>query len=157
MEELTPTPSPRVITVDGTLGTNCPTIEFQFTAEDPDLLDTLFVRFYVDYPLFPEKGLSLAAFAPDLPDGIKLLPTGKSIRQPVSFKVNVGNPANRVPLSRLNIPGTHLVEALVYDGTLGLDRLGLPLSQSTDGGPTDNSYVATYPWVVEVVNPCPPP
>ena len=150
MEELAVRPPDRLITVDGSLGTggsNC-SLDFSFFTEDPDLEDTLSVRFYVDYgPLFP-------GFVD--PEQI-LLPTGNRIREPVVLHVEVGSPVNTLPLSRLNLAGTHVVEALVYDGRLGAGRKALPRTQPTDGGLPDPSYAVTYAWVVQVVNQCPPP
>jgi hypothetical protein len=147
MEELAVRPD-RLITVDGSLGTggsNC-ALDFSFFAEDPDLEDTLSVRFYVDYPAFGSLDAEQILF-----------PTGNRIREPVVLHVEVGSPVNPVPLSRLNLGGTHVVEALVYDGRLGAGRKALPKTQPTDGGLPDPSYAVTYAWIVQVVNQCPPP
>jgi hypothetical protein len=133
----------RVITID----TDCPTLQFGFTAEDPDIDQTLHVLWYIDYP---------QVIGPAQPDQT-LIPNGQTVRsEEGSFSVDLASTLGQ-PAQRLQTIGTHVVEALLYDGSLDLQRRPLPLTPATDGGIENPSYVVSYAWVVEVSRTCPPP
>ncbi len=141
MEELTVTPD-RVRVIGP--GEGCPNLEFSFSAEDPDIDDTLTVRWYVDYPaanfIDPEQ---------------RLRNNGNAIRDDKgSLVVTLASPGLRVPASYLQQPGTHVVEALLFDFALGEQRRPVPIDPATDGGIPNPSYVVSYAWVVEVCPTC---
>ena len=137
MEELPLFPVDRVIRPVG-----CPPLDFSFFAEDPDVNDTLTVRWYVDYP-------AAGSIDPDL----RLTPNGNTIRDQARQTINLSSPLN-IPASYLQQPGTHVVEALLFDFALGAQRRPLPIDPATDGGIPNPSYVVSYAWVVEVCPTC---
>ena len=145
MEELTTlTPASRLTVVD-----DCRVLTFGFSAEDPDInQDPLTVRWYVDYPRVP-------SFAED--NEQFLAPSGRSQRDdPGLLTVNLESPALRPPLNQLQLPGMHIVEALLFDFHVGPDRKPLPIS-GADGGILNPSYAVTYAWVVDMNRTCPVP
>ncbi len=132
----------RVITVD----TDCPTLQFGFKAEDPDVDQTLRVAWYIDYPSYTGPASLEQALSPN----------GQAIRSDEgSFSVNLGNPTLALPAHLLQVSGTHVVEALLFDGVLDAQRRPLPLDPALDGGIPNLSYVVSYAWVVEVSRSCP--
>lgn len=135
MEELPVLPSPRKITIRPSDG--CPTLEFSFFAEDPDIDDTLTVRWYVDYPL-------AGPYDPDL----RLPRNGNTIRDQAKLTIDLSSTL-RVPASYLQQEGAHVVEALLFDNALGELRRPVPFDAGTDGGIPNPSYVTSYAWVVE--------
>ncbi len=141
MEELELTPKNRVIHVDDCFVR----LEFSFRAEDPDIDDVLFVRWYVDYPVDegfvdPEQAIS---------------PSGTAIRnESAKLSIDLGGPLS-FPAFRLKQEGTHVVEAILFDGRLGAGRQPQPKSPATDGGVENPSYMVSYAWVVEVTRTCP--
>ena len=143
MEELTITPN-RFTQVQ--LSDPCPELKFEFNAEDPDVDQVLTVRWYVDYPrgLYPvEQALSPNA-------------NGKPQRDDRgSLTVNLASRLD-FPLTLLQSPGPHVLEAVLYDFHLGPDRIPLPIS-GADGGILNPSYVVSYAWVVDMGRTCPPP
>ena len=142
MEELTIVPSNRLTVVEGP---DCPALTFEFSAEDPDVDQLLTVRFYVDYPR-----------SRSFPDEQFLFPNGKPQRDDRgSLTVNL-NSALSPPLNLLQSPGTHVVEAVLYDFHLGPERNPLPIS-GADGGILNPSYAVSYAWVVEMNRTCPIP
>jgi len=145
MEELGVLPSNRKTTILPSEG--CPTLHFSFSAEDPDINDTLTVRWYVDYPassaIEPEQRLAI---------------NGQAIRDDKgSLDVDLSNHALAIPASFLQQPGTHVVEALLFDFALGELRRPVPFDPATDGGIPNPSYVVSYAWVVEASHACPLP
>jgi hypothetical protein len=127
--------------------TDCQKLEFTFLAEDPDIDDRLMVRWYLDYPESPviieEQVLSTS---------------GKPIRDDAAYlAIDLSTPTLPAPLNRLYDQGTHVIEALLFDGALGPTRKPIPIAPATDGGVENPSYVVSYAWVVEVSQTCPPP
>ncbi len=143
MEEqpITPPPENRLTLID----TDCRTLEFRFKAEDPDVDETLRVRWYIDYPLFTGPAVEQA-----------LNPSGQTVRiDEGMFSVDLSSPSLGFPARSLQQPGTHIVEALLFDGVLDERRLPLPIDPALDGGIPNPSYVVSYAWVVEVLRTCP--
>jgi hypothetical protein len=140
MEELAVSPDPRKKVLAPSDG--CPPLEFSFYAEDPDIKDTLTVRWYVDYP-------AAGSIDPDL----RLAPNDNTIRDQAKLTIDLSSPLN-IPASYLQQPGTHIVEALLFDFALGAQRRPLPFDPATDGGIPNPSYVVSYAWVVEVCPTC---
>jgi len=140
MEELAVLPSPRKITI--LPGEACPKLEFSFFAEDPDINDTLTVRWYVDYP-------AAGPYDPDL----RLTPNGNTIRDQAKLTIDLCSTLP-VPASYLQLTGTHVVEALLFDFALGDLRRPVPIDPGTDGGIPNPSYVVSYAWVVELRSTC---
>src|SRR5712664_607010 len=141
MEELPITPENRVTVIPQG---ECPTLQFSFKAEDPEVGDTLFVNWYIDYSL----GTGDAQVQ-------MLSPTGQTVRflnNP--FSLNLRGTLD-TPFRYLQQPGTHVVEALLFDGFLDARRQPLPITPATDGGIENPSYVVSYAWVVEVLSACP--
>jgi hypothetical protein len=135
MEELQISPDARKIVIAP--GGGCPRLDFSFFAEDPDVTDTLTVRWYVDYPV-------AGSIDPDL----RLPPNGKTIRDQATLTIDLGRQLN-IPAGYLQQSGTHVVEALLFDYALGAQRRPLPIDPGTDGGIPNPSYVVSYAWVVE--------
>ena len=132
----------RKITID----TDCPTLEFRFKAEDPDVDQPLRVLWYIDYPLFTGNALEQV-----------LNSNGQTVRSDEgSFSVDLTNPSLGFPARSLQQIGTHVVEALLFDGVLDAQRKPLPLDPALDGGIPNPSYVVSYGWVVETLRTCPP-
>jgi len=144
MEELGVIPEPRLIVVD----TDCPRLEFSFRAEDPDIQDTLRVRWYIDYTVFP-------SFIQDKEQ--ELRPNGNPIRsEQGSYIVDLTSQSLPVPESYLQVIGTHVVEAILFDGSLfGTQRRPQPRTPAVDGGIENPSYAVSYAWVVETTRSCP--
>ncbi len=141
MEELPIMPSNRVTV---TPQNECPTLEFGFNSEDPDTGDTLRVSWYIDYSLTPRSAVFEQV----------LTPTGQTIRERSTFSVDLTS-ALSGPASFLQVQGTHVVEALLYDWFLDGQRRPIPIDPALDGGIPNLSYVVSYAWVVEVVRSCP--
>ena len=126
----------------------CPTLVFGFSAEDPDVNQDLFVRWYVDYPRVPgsadEREQILAA-------------NGMRAQRDTQGNLTVDlTEALASPLSELQLPGTHIVEALLFDFRIGPDRKPIPIS-GADGGILNPSYAVSYAWVVDMRRTCPGP
>jgi len=142
MEELL-RPENRLTVVEQSPG-DCPKLTFEFSAEDPDVNDFLTIRWYVDYPRSRR-----------FPDEQTLLPNGKPQRDDRgSLTIDLRSPALELPLNQLQSPGTHFVEAVLYDFHLGQERNPLPIS-GADGGILNPSYAVTYAWVVDMRRTCP--
>jgi len=145
MEELGVTPANRVIEipVDAAL---CPNLEFRFFAEDPDVDETLTVRWYVDYQVL-QVSVDNAEQT--------LSPSGEAVRNDTgSYTVNLDG-ALTGPEARLQQVGPHVVEAILFDGRLGAQRKPLPRTPAVDGGIENPSYAVSYAWVVNTMRPCP--
>jgi hypothetical protein len=142
MEEQPISPDPRKKIIAA--GDGCQLLEFSFFAEDPDVNDTLTVRWYVDYP-------AAGSIDPDL--RLAPNPNGSTIRDQARLTVDLSRPLN-IPASYLQQPGTHIVEALLFDNALGAQRRPLPFDAGIDGGIPNPSYVVSYAWVVEVCPTC---
>ena len=136
IEELAQPPGRVVHTFNG------PTCRLTFTlkAADPDLDDTLYVRWYA-YMNFQEN-------LPPLPADQVISPDGSEIRN-TSAVLNVDFSASDNPLRQ---EGTYAVEGLVADGPL-INRT--PQPRIVDGT-TVTTYAVSYVWVVVVqTGPCP--
>ncbi len=142
MEEFSVTPV-RVTSIERPSDCLIP-LDFSFFAEDPDINDTLTVRWYVDYP-------AAGPYDPDL--RLTPNPNGSTIREQAKLTIDLQG-ALRVPASYLQQPGTHVVEALLFDNALGDGRRPLPFDPGTDGGIPNPSYVVSYAWVVKVCDTC---
>jgi hypothetical protein len=147
MEELGVTPANRVSVID--TATGCTKLDFSFRAEDPDVDDTLSVYWYVDYPVFPQ-------FIPGREQ--RLAPSGRPRRdEQGSYSVDLASPSLGYPENLLQVPGTHVVEAILFDGTLfGLQRRPQPRAPAIDGGVENPTYAVSYAWVVQMQTRCPP-
>ena len=143
MEEQPISPPTRVITI---APGECPQLDFSFSAEDPDINDTLTVRLYVDYP-------ASSTVASEL----RLTPNGNTVRDQVRLTIDLSNPSLPVPARNLQQPGTHVVEALLFDFVLNPERKPYPITPAGDGGIENPSYVVSYAWVVEASHACPLP
>jgi hypothetical protein len=120
-------------------------ITFRIQAEDPDLQDTLFARWFIDYDPqsnpspYSESELTFAE------------PVGNAPRQriPATLTIRLDAANNPLPL------GDHVVEVLVADGAL-INRVPVPrapIGTFPDGGPIqDQSYAVSYAWFVDVTN-----
>ncbi|XXF74998.1 hypothetical protein P2318_18165 [Myxococcaceae bacterium GXIMD 01537] len=110
-------------------------VEFSIIVEDPDVDDSISVRWYVDgNPLRQET---------------KLTNNGQALRSDrATLRASL-----RAANSPLAAPGTHLVEAFVADG-FTIDREPAPdrTIKLPDGGVIyDPVYTATYAWFVSTV------
>jgi hypothetical protein len=144
MEEFTVTPD-RVKMI---IPSECPSIDFSFFAEDPDINDTLTVRWYVDYPA-SSAIVSELRLTPN--------PNGNTVRDQAKLTIDLSNRTLPVPASNLQQQGTHVVEALLFDFALSPQRKPYPITPATDGGIENPSYVVSYAWVVEASHNCPLP
>ncbi|HEX8823503.1 MAG TPA: hypothetical protein VF794_26505 [Archangium sp.] len=114
--------------------------EFQFSVivEDPDLNDTLYVNWFVDYDPTQLRGA----------DGVgRLQPNNKVVRdERASFNPKIPS----IDYSRLNVPGDHVVEVVVSDTPLvGRDPERFFVKRLADGTEVyDQGYSATYAWFV---------
>lgn len=144
MEELpTLVPADRLITVEA----GCSKLEFAFNAEDPDVNDPLTVRWYVDYPRVP-------FFVPDREQVLAV--SGRPQRdEKASLTVDLAS-GLELPLSQLQLPGVHIVEAVLFDYHLGPDRKPIAISPP-DAEILNPSYATSYAWVVNVSRTCPGP
>ncbi|MET0402184.1 MAG: hypothetical protein ABW123_07250 [Cystobacter sp.] len=116
-------------------------LEFSVFVEDPDVDDTILVRWYVDYD--PAQ--------PGPPDWEEtLLPDGK-VRRDKSVRIQAI--FNSAQFSRLNTPGDHTVEVLVADRAL-LGREPQPDTYVLPDGEIlrDPGYSVTYAWFVNTVS-----
>lgn len=145
--EQTVAPQNRVIEVP--VDQPCPSLEFRFLAEDPDVDQALTVRWYIDYHVFPAS----------IEDAEQTIPAnGKPIRdEPADLTVNLNSGSLNQPRNFLQNPGMHVVEAILFDGRLGAGRLPLPIAPATDGGVENPSYAVSYAWVVSAMRSCPFP
>lgn len=115
-------------------------LEFSVIVEDPDIADTINAYWFVDYDPNHPRGADSEA---------SITPTGnkKPVRdERASFHVRF----NSADLSRLNIPGDHVVEVVVTDTALVArepqPKSSIPLSDGTTY--VDPGYTATYAWFV---------
>jgi hypothetical protein len=126
----------------------CPTLVFGFSAEDPDVDQDLTVRWYVDYPRVPVSA----------EDREQVLLANHSRAQrdtQGNLTVDLGGVLN-LPLNQLQLPVTHIVEAVLFDFRIGPDRKPIPIS-GADGGILNPSYAVSYAWVVDMRRTtCPP-
>lgn len=113
-------------------------LEFSIPVEDPDVGDTLSVHWFVDYDPSQPRGADSV---------VRIEPNGEVLRgQFAYFRPPVFGSAD---ISRLNVPGDHVVEVVVTDtGLVGRDPL--PRTVSLPDGTTreDAGYTATYAWFV---------
>jgi len=146
MEELNVKPDNRVIEIPVNVDP-CPRLEFGFFAEDPDVDDTLNVRWFIDYHVLQNLGVAEQT----------LSPSGKPVRDDTgSYTVDLAG-ALTEPEARLQLVGTHVVEAILFDGRLGPQRKPLPRTPAIDGGVENPSYAVSYAWVVQTMRSCPLP
>ncbi len=125
-------PASAYIRTDNCVGTS---LEFRVNVADPDLDDSVRVRYYVDFPepnqLVGEKEEQLSN-------------TGSEVRpETVVYAPIVFSAGSALSAARI-----HTVEAVVFDGTLSPTRTPEPRSVTTDGG-VNPSYLAIVRWVVE--------
>jgi hypothetical protein len=127
------------------LVTECIPLTFEIRAEDPDINDLLKVRWYVDYhrTQLVEKEQFLS-------------PSGQPERtDPGSLTVDLSSRLG-LPASQLQAPGTHFVEAVVFDNQIvGTLRIPLPFTAADAGVVENPSYAVSYAWVVEATRNCP--
>jgi len=148
MEELNVTPANRVIEIPADATVDCPRLEFGFFAEDPDVDDVLTVKWYVDYHVIQA--------AVDNAEQ-RLTANGKPVRNDTaSYTVDLKGLLT-LPESQLQQIGPHVVEAILFDGTLGPQRKPLPRTPAIDGGVENPSYAVSYAWVVQTMRSCPLP
>lgn len=144
MEELDVTPANRVTEI--VEAPDCRRLEFRFFAEDPDVEDPLNVRWYIDYHVL-QGSLGVAEQT--------LSPSGKPVRDDTgSYALDLAS-ALTEPEARLQQVGTHVVEAILFDGRLGAQRKPLPRTPAIDGGIENPSYAVSYAWVIETMRQCP--
>jgi hypothetical protein len=137
-------PADRVVRTGN--GADC-TLTFSIQADDPDVGDTLFVEWYVDY----DPDLRPAPFRrPALPPGTS---TVRRAEQRFDFSAQ--------PPNLLATPGEHLVEVVVYDSAPREDRTAAPreVRSLPDGGTLVNpGFTVSHAWFVTVESEdCPPP
>src|SRR5262249_34886366 len=85
----------------------CPTLVFGFSAEDPDLDQDLFVRWYVDYPRVPGSAEDREQI---------LLANHSRAQRDAQGRLTVDlSAALTSPLNQLQLFGTHIVEAVLFD------------------------------------------
>lgn len=120
-------------------------VTFRAQAEDPDALDTLIARWYIDY----DAENNPAPFAESELAYVDALPNTPRLRIPAALTLRLDAVNNPLPL------GDHAVEVLVTDGTL-INRDPVPrppIGTFADGGPiSDRSYVVSYAWFVHVTD-----
>lgn len=129
-------PASAYIETDNCDGTR---LEFRVTVADPEVDDRVTVRYYVDFPQVNQ--------GPEYED---VLPNSQTeTRQRTVDYTPLVNQLGSV----LEEPGEHVVEAVVFDGTLSPDRVPLPLEVYPDAG-VNPSFAAITRWVVFTVE-CP--
>ncbi|MDQ3265983.1 MAG: hypothetical protein M3Y59_20410 [Myxococcota bacterium] len=129
-------PASAYIRTDNCVGTS---LEFRVNVADPDVNDSVRVRYYVDFPTI-NQGFEFEA--PVLSN------TGSEVRPETVIYAPVVNSIG----SALNEPSLlHTVEAVVFDGTLSPTRTPEPRAVIPDGG-VNPSYLAIVRWVVETEN-----
>ncbi len=127
---------------------DCNPLNLQIWAEDPDVNDTLKVRWYIDYqrtaPSFVgDEQIIDASGQPERPDKIELT---------VDLSTRLGPPADQ-----LQRAGTHIVEAVVFDNRIVSPlRIPVPFTPADAGVVENPSYAASYAFVVETLRNCPP-
>jgi hypothetical protein len=126
---------------------DCSRLEFTFRAEDPDVNDQLKVRWYVDY----QRTQS------DILDNEQVLaPSGQPERlDPGYLSVDLTS-ALGLPASQLQVAGSHVVEAVLFDNQiLGPLRTPVPFTAADAGVVENPSFAVSYAWVVEALRNCP--
>lgn len=115
-------------------------LQFSVNAADPDINQTIRLRYYVDYDPATKPGFEREFVFSNL---------GQEERPETAvFVTDVG-----AALNPLGQTGVHLVEAMVFDGTLSPTRAPEPLGIIPDGG-VNPSYVDVHQWVVNTVFDC---
>jgi hypothetical protein len=113
-------------------------LKFSVIVEDPDTADRLTVNWFVDYdPNQPRGADSVYRVEPR---------ENKLVRdERATFQARFSSG----DISRLNLPGDHVVEAIVSDTALvGRDPEPRPISLSDGTIFNDPGYTATYVWFV---------
>ncbi|PTL85557.1 hypothetical protein DAT35_02245 [Vitiosangium sp. GDMCC 1.1324] len=114
-------------------------LEFSAVVEDPDVADTLWESWFVDYdPTQPR----VADYEHSIPPNNN----GKAVRDERALyhpRFNSGG------INRLNTPGDHIVEVVVSDSRLSSNREPQPRSILVDGVEyQEQTYTTTYAWFV---------
>lgn len=118
--------------------TPCP-LDFTVTAADEDVADILRVRFYVDYDPVTNQGYERE---------FEFALTGSAERAPVTWESDVSKAGNPLGYVTTSIP--HLVEAVLFDGSLGPNRQPDPRNVSDAG--VNPSYAVIHQWVVQTTS-----
>ncbi|WP_257446471.1 hypothetical protein [Archangium lipolyticum] len=125
-------------------GSDACEMTFSVIVEDPDTANRLSVYWFVDYD--PSQPRQADAVSRVEPRDNKIAREDRAYFQ-VSF--------NSGELNRLNLPGDHVVEAIVSDTSLvGRDPELKPISLSDGSTFNDAGYTATYVWFVKTGNGC---
>lgn len=107
--------------------------QFQVYFADPDVDDTLYYRWYVDYTE-TRTGFLLEG---------RISTNGKEVRDDSAvLQANAADPA-----SVFATPGPHLVEVIVSDGTL-VDRTPQPRASTEPDAGDQETFVALWSWLV---------
>ena len=117
--------------------TSCP-LDFTVSAEDEDVADILRVRFYVDYDPVANQSFERE---------FEFALTGSVERAPVTWESDLAKAGN--PLAATT-PSPHVVEAVLFDGSLGPNREPDPRGASDAG--VNPSYAVIHQWVVETIS-----
>lgn len=140
------TPEPKAVFTEIGNAPGC-RLDFRVAVADPDIDDTIRVRYYVDYEKDPSTGVELEYVYDN---------TGTEQRQPAdrpytALLDQVVNPLH-APTPE---DAPHVVEAVVFDGALNNARepLGkeVPAGVAPDAGFINPSYVVIHRWLVRTV------
>jgi hypothetical protein len=117
-------------------GLGC-SLNFSVTVADADVDDSITVRWYVDYD--PSPGSQTSGFV----SAKTLVNRGTALRDPADWTTNLNQPGNL-----LQVEGTHVVEAVAFDGQLSEpDRT--PIAKSVSDAGVNPSFVQKYVWIVK--------
>jgi hypothetical protein len=113
-------------------------LKFSVVVEDPDVADRLTVNWFVDYDPSQPRGADSVSRVEPREDKIV-----RDDRANFQVRFSSGD------ISRLNLPGDHVVEAIVSDTALvGRDPEPRPILLPDGTTFNDLGYTATYVWFV---------
>jgi hypothetical protein len=115
-------------------------LQFSVIVEDPDVSDTLYVNWFVDYDSSQQRGA----------DHVERIQPNSLPKEARDQRGTFNPKIPSIDFSRLNAPGEHVVEVIVSDTPLvGREPEKTPI-RLEDGTETyDPGYAATYAWFVK--------
>ena len=115
-------------------------LQFSVIVEDPDIGDTLYVNWFVDYDPSQQRGADHVE---------RIQPNSGNTKEARDQRGTFNPKIPSIDFSRLNAPGDHVVEVIVSDTPLvGREPEKTPI-RLEDGTETyDLGYAATYAWFV---------
>jgi len=118
-------------------------LQFSVIVEDPDVSDTLYVSWFVDYDPSQQRGA----------DHVERIQPNSNAKAPRDQRGTFKPKIPSIDFSRLNVPGDHVIEVIVSDTPLvGREPEKTPVLLENGTELYDSGYSATYAWFVRTAS-----